>query len=69
MKLRARYGIGSNHFSQTEGRELYSRMGAHHGLMSLAITILGPIIFLIFVNNISVIVTSTVKLFADDTKL
>lgn len=69
MKLRVWYGIGSNYFSQTEGRELYSRMESHHELMSSARTILGPIIFPIFVNDISGIVTSTVKLFADDTKL
>ena len=32
-------------------------------------SILGPIIFLIYVNNIPNIITSTAKLFADDTKI
>ena len=32
-------------------------------------TILGPILFIIYINDISTNITSTVKIFADDTKI
>ena len=32
-------------------------------------TILGPILFIIYVNDISTNITSTVKIYADDTKI
>ena len=37
--------------------------------MSLQGSILGPVIFLIYMNNIPDIITSTAKLFADNTKI
>ena len=32
-------------------------------------TILGPLLFLLYINDISEIISSTVKLYADDTKI
>lgn len=50
LELEVRYGIGSNYFIETEGRELHSKMDSHHRLMLSAELHKGsPILFLIFV--------------------
>ncbi|RUS87865.1 hypothetical protein EGW08_004398 [Elysia chlorotica] len=72
MAFRAKFWNGSRHFCQKENRVVVNGTSSKPAPVTSGIpqgSVVGPMLFVMYINDLPDVCTSNVKLFADDTKL